>query len=261
MYGHHQQTINNITQKFKDDSSVIALLVGGSIAHGYALEISDVDILIVVTDEEYKRREKLNDLLYLDFENCTYEGGYIDGKYLNLEFMELVAQRGSEPARYAFKDVIVVFSKDNRVTELVKRIDRFPVQKKEENIKRFLAQMNAWRWMFNEAVKHKNNYLVNRATTNFVLFSVRVILAHNELLYPFHKWMMKELERAKIKPENMVEIINDIFDKKTAPLLDELFNKVKASAGVPFNDEEWGKYFLKDSEQNWIHHEAPVADI
>ena len=261
MQPHHQQTIANAERIFAADKNVIALLVGGSLAHGFALERSDVDIMIIVTPEEYQRRQAANELLYLDFENCTYEGGYIDGKYVDLSYIELVAERGSEPARYAFKDAIVVFSRDDRVPELLRRAARYPVEHQEANIRRFLGQLNAWKWMAQEGRKHANRYLIQRAVDNFVLFSVRVILAHNQRLYPFHKWMLRELDHASDQPDGMRDRIDRILVDHSAEEMETLFEQVKATTTVTFNDAEWGKWFLRDSEQNWIDHEPPVADL
>ena len=106
MTPHHQQTIANAERIFAADPTVIALLIGGSIAHGCARENSDVDIMIVVSPADYAARRATDQTLYLDFANCTYEGGYIDGKYVDIAFMQQVAEHGSEAARFAFQDAI-----------------------------------------------------------------------------------------------------------------------------------------------------------
>jgi len=56
MYPHHAQSIQNVIDYFQRDPEVIAVLLAGSIAHGFQTPASDVDILILVSDEEYKRR-------------------------------------------------------------------------------------------------------------------------------------------------------------------------------------------------------------
>ncbi|MEO8355329.1 MAG: nucleotidyltransferase domain-containing protein [Chloroflexota bacterium] len=52
MYPHHTQSIQNVTDYFQRDPQVIALLLGGSIAHGFETPTSDVDIMILVSDED-----------------------------------------------------------------------------------------------------------------------------------------------------------------------------------------------------------------
>lgn len=261
MQPHHQATIANAARVFAADPAVVALLVGGSIAHGFARPASDVDLLIIVTPEDYARRQARDDVLYLNFEHCTYAGGYLDGKFMDLGFLERVADRGSEAARYAFKDAITVFSRDPRLPDLLGRITRYPTERKVANIRRFLGQLNAWKWMTDEGRKHDNTFLVQRAANTFVLFAARVILAHNERLYPFHKWMLRELALAPDRPADMLERIDTILATQSAADIALLFDQVKATAGVDFDDAGWGKWFLRDSEQNWLEHEPPVADL
>lgn len=261
MNPHHQATIANVERVFADDPEVVALLVGGSIAHGYARETSDVDIMIVITPEAFARRRETDALLYLDFALSTYEGGYVDGKYVDIAFMETVAERGSEAARFAFKDAILVFARDPRVAELLGHITRYPTEKKEGNIRRFLGQLNAWKWMAGEGRKHGNRYLVSRAVDNFVLFACRIVLAHNERLYPFHKWMLREVERCSDRPADLLACIDRILRDHSAEEMERLFVAVKSLTPVSFDDATWGRWFQRDSELNWLHHEAPVADL
>ena len=56
MYEHHRDSIRNITENLRNDESIQALIIAGSVAHGFANEDSDVDIMIVVSHEEYERR-------------------------------------------------------------------------------------------------------------------------------------------------------------------------------------------------------------
>ena len=63
---------------------MLGVLVGGSIAHGFATATSDVDLLIVVSDAEWERRLAAGDTTELDRESATYEGGYVDCKYTSL---------------------------------------------------------------------------------------------------------------------------------------------------------------------------------
>ncbi|WP_221030440.1 nucleotidyltransferase domain-containing protein [Actomonas aquatica] len=261
MYPHHQDTLAAVERVFADDPEVIALLLGGSIAHGYARETSDVDIMIVISSEAYARRQAEDATLYLNFELSTYEGGYVDGKYLDHAFLQQVAERGSEAARFAFKDAQIVFSRDDNLPALLAQITRYPVEKQEANIRRFLAQMNAWKWMAGEGRKHGNRYLISRAVDNFILFACRVILAHNQRLYPFHKWMLREVERCPDRPADLLTRMDRLLDTHAADEMEAIFTAVKATTPVTFDDPTWGRWFLRDSEQNWLHHEPPVADL
>ena len=55
-----------------------------------------------------------------------------------------------------------------------------------------------------EAIKRNDKYLLTRAVGDLVLYGGRLILAHNEVLYPYHKFLMTELERAPEKPDDLI---------------------------------------------------------
>lgn len=102
MYAHHRETIERVTDKLKADPEVLAVIVGGSIAHGFATETSDVDILIVVPEEKYEKRFQDDRLHYFDEVSATYSGGYVDGKYICLDFMKKVARMGERTGAIRF---------------------------------------------------------------------------------------------------------------------------------------------------------------
>jgi hypothetical protein len=53
---------------------VDAVILGGSIAHGFARPDSDIDLLIVVSDREDEARLKDGRLQFFDNQVCTYDG-------------------------------------------------------------------------------------------------------------------------------------------------------------------------------------------
>jgi hypothetical protein len=52
METHHAETIREIVAKFEPDTPVRALLLGGSIAHGFAGAGADIDIAIILSMQE-----------------------------------------------------------------------------------------------------------------------------------------------------------------------------------------------------------------
>src|SRR5690554_3915849 len=143
VFKHHQQTIDNLAGYFKKEKDVKALIVGGSVAHGFATKDSDLDIFLLISEKEYQERLEKESLTYWNDSLICYEG-YIDGKYITVDFLKRVAEKGSEPARFAFKDAFVVFSRLNRLEVLLKNASRYPVENKEDKIEKFYAQFEAW---------------------------------------------------------------------------------------------------------------------
>ena len=191
-----REAIARTTAHFQAQPGVRALLLGGSLVHGFATAASDIDVMIVVSDAEWQARAAEGRTTFFDKEMCSWEGGYVDGKYVAPSFLAEVAARGSDPARFAFQDAQVLFSHDDTLARLVAEIPRYPVAEKAERIARFAAQLEAWTWYAGEAFKKDDPYLVATAVSHLTLFAGRMVLAHNELLYPFHKWFLRVLERA-----------------------------------------------------------------
>src|ERR1700690_3770217 len=80
IHSHHTKSIQRVTDYFEHDPEVLALLLGGSIAHGFETASSDVDIMIFVSDEDYKKRFEQNQIHFFNRALTTYESGYVDGK-------------------------------------------------------------------------------------------------------------------------------------------------------------------------------------
>ncbi len=111
MYPHHERALEKVKAHFEQDPTILALLFGGSLAKGWGSETSDVDIMLIVSEEEFARRDRSGELLYFSLDFTDYEGGYIDGKYQSVAFLEEIAECGSEVARAAFYGVQIVFSR------------------------------------------------------------------------------------------------------------------------------------------------------
>src|SRR5215207_8957856 len=107
---HHRATMEHVTQYFRSDPRYLALIIGGSLIKGYGRPDSDVDIMLITTDDEYARLSEGREFTFYRPDLVTYEGGYIDGKYLNMQFLHDAAARGSEPTRWSFKNAIIAYS-------------------------------------------------------------------------------------------------------------------------------------------------------
>jgi hypothetical protein len=261
MYPHHAQSIQNVTDYFQRDPEVLALLLGGSIAHGFQTPTSDVDIMIVVSDEDHRKRVASNQIHFFSMDLCTYEGGYVDGKYTSMNFIEQVKEKGSEPARFAFAGSRILLSKVDGLEETLCKVAEYPAAEKAERIKRFYAQFEAWHWYCQESLRLKNQYLLGTSVSKFILFSGRLILAHNELLYPYHKWFLRVLEGAKDKPGGLLESIHLLNESHTIENLEALHEKVKTFQPWIEGEFSWPTQFMFDSELNWLDGTTPVDDL
>jgi len=261
MEKHHRESIDKFLKIYEGDPSILAMLLGGSIAHGFAKADSDIDILFIVDSEEYQKQKTLNKLAFSLRDICIYENGYIDCKVLDLDFLKKVSERGSDPARYAFKDCTILFSRVEELPDLLEKICTFPKEKMNERRKRFASQILAWKWYYSEGIKKKNKYLLFLSLQKLVLFACRIVLNENQLLYPYHKWMLEEVKGAERKPDNFLININVLFENHTEEKVNIFCMKVLDYIGFNEQTVNWTDYFLKDCEQNWINNEPPVDDL
>lgn len=261
MQSHHIQSIHNVKAYFERDAEVLALLLGGSIAHGFETPTSDVDIMIVVSNEDHQRRLASNEVHFFNRDLCTYEGGYVDGKYTSMSFIEQVKEKGSEPARFAFAGSQLLFSKIAGLEETLRQVTQYPCAEKAQRIKRFYAQFEAWHWYCGESLRLRNQYLLGTSVSKFILFSGRLILAHNELLYPYHKWFLRVLDGAREKPAALLESIERLNTAYTMENVEALYETVKNFQPWSDNPYGWPTQFMFDSELNWMDGKTPVDDL
>ncbi len=260
MKAQHQRTVDRLIEHFQADPAFPALVVGGSIARGWEREDSDVDIILVATDEEYARRAPARALHYYTTDFCDYPGGYVDGKIVNVAFLEEVAEKGSEPARAAFSGALLAYSRLPELEGLLRRIPVYPEALRRARIQSFFAQVQALLWYVGEAEKRGDRYLLNKMSADLVLYGGRLILAHNRILFPFHKWFMLELEQAPAKPASLLALANQLLANPSKANADLFAQSILTFAEWEAPPEGWPSRFMEDTEWAWRRGCAPLAE-
>jgi len=258
---HHAATIDKLIAHFAPRPEVEAILLVGSIAHGFARPQSDVDIMLVVEPAHYADRVARSELTLYEPALSTYEGGYVDGKFVDQTFIRDVAARGSDAARYAFKDARILHSRVTDLPALLTAAACFPAEHANARRERFLAQFEAWHWYAHEALAQQSPYLSALACSKLALFGARLILNEQQRLFPFHKWLRRELERCADKPEGLVERFDALFTSPGAAAIDAFYATIKTFRDWPQPAQPWPMQFMQDSELNWRHDFTPVDDL
>ncbi len=261
MFPHHADSVERVVNAFRDEQEVLALLLCGSIAHGWSTPQSDVDIMLVVSDADHDERLRTRRTCFFSRELCTYADGYVDGKYVSEHFLRAVRAKGSEPARFAFQGARVLFTRLEGLPDLIADIARYPVEEKASRIHRFQAQYQAWSWMAREALKRQDAYLLQTAASKLCLFGGRIVLAHNERLYPFHKWFVRVLSEAPDKPAGLLDAMQQLAKAPNLASVEAFDTMIRGFRTWEIDPIGWGAEFMEETELSWLRGSAPVDDI
>jgi hypothetical protein len=262
LFPQHQRAIDKLTAHYAADETAIALIIGGSVAKGWALETSDLDFILVLPDAEVERRSaNLQQTIFsLDF--TDYEGGYIDGKAITLGFLREVADHGSEPARSAFVGTWCAFdrSPDQEVTQLIQAAQRYPEEGADERIRAYLAQLGIWSWFVREAEKRQDRYLLLQAVTSLALFGMRIVLTENRRIYPYHKWVSRAVRELTDKPTYFEKLRDAMLNVPSNDTAKAFTDAVFAWRNYELAPGESTHRFVQDREWTWRENKTPIED-
>jgi hypothetical protein len=260
MRRHHEEAIRKLGDHFSKQEGYLAVIVGGSVAKGVASESADIDAILVVTGELYRELAERNALAHFSTRFCDYPGGYVDGKIVDIEYLRAAAERGNEPTRAAFVNAVLPYCADPEIEQLVKAIPVYPKNEQAAKARSFWAQFEAAHWYAGEALKRGDRYLLAQSVADMVMYGGRLVLAHNEVLYPYRKLFMSELARAADKPDRLLDLIEALL---VDPGPDTLRAFHDAIAGFrQWNDppEPWNVRFMVDTELAWLEGAPYVGD-
>ena len=258
---HHQKAIDALTEEYKNDERFPALIIGGSVAKQCARDDSDVDFMIIATDEEYKKREKVGDLFINRTELCDYEGGYVDGKIINMEYLQEVALNGNEPSRAAFDGAFIAYSRSQKLENILTEIYQYPEAGHDERIKSFYCMAFIQNWLMGEASRHDNIYTKTRAASQLALFAGRLILAYNRILYPYHKWLIHYLEKCPAKPSGFIDNIESVLKAPNSENANNLFKSLQEFNDWGISDLEAYTWFMTEIEWGWRTGNTLLEDL
>lgn len=141
-YPYHREAVKELVSIFWEKEGVIALVFGGSVAKHMERPDSDIDAMVVVTDDFYAKAKEENCTAgMIPMGDCAYPGGYFDYKYMTKDFIRDAAAKASEPTRNSFIGSHVMFSADPEVTELVAKIPVFQEQEYEDKMLSFFSDL------------------------------------------------------------------------------------------------------------------------
>lgn len=230
-----QKQINDIVEQHSKDNNVVAIVLIGSIARGDAREDSDVDYNLVVKERK---------------EPCD----------VTKDDLKFTAHNGNELTRWSYTSAKVLYSTDNEIESIIKQIPVYPEKNRQYNMESFVSQIKMHYAYLQLAEYSNNTYLLYETATKIALFSGRLILADNHVLYPNRKWYSREIQRIQDKPQNFYENMCELLSKPTIEKAKCFIDTLLSYKNYPEPKEGWGNRFNKDSVLSWKNGTFSIED-
>ena len=261
MLQHHIESIEKLKEYFAGDEGVVAIVLDGSVVKGNARPDSDIDAIIVVTEEKYERLAAEKRLAEVVTGHCTYEGGYFDLKYKTKSILRRSALYASEPTRNAYEKAVVVYSADDEIPALVAQIAAYPTAEKADKIACFNANLQLNRSYFLHIVRAENAYMRAHLAQEIVYSVYRLVLIENEVLFPCHRRLEDAVRSCKKRPENLLELgakfLKDITVENAEAFVQAFWNQtaLPLTEDVSENCSQYVKYY-----EDWWLKESPFPN-
>ena len=262
MYQHHIDSIEKLKEYFIGMDGLIAIVLDGSIVKGNARPDSDVDAIVVVTEEKYRTLERENRLAEVIAGYCTYEGGYFDIKYKTKRILERAALHASEPMRNAFVKARTIYSKDNEIQPLVEKIAAYPEHERAEKIKCFNANLQLNRGYFLHCVEEKNAYMRAHLAQEIVYSVYRLILAENRELFPCNRRLEETVKRCERRPDDILLLGAKFLKTGTVVDCEKFVARFWEQSGLSLTDDvsENCSQYVKFYEDWWLRENSPFPN-
>ena len=258
---HHQRAINNLVNEYQDDPRFPALIIGGSVAKGCARDDSDIDFMIIAHDEEFDAIKSRGDLFINRTDLCDYPGGFVDGEIINMQYLTAVADKGNEPSRAAFDGAFIAYSRLDGLENVLNEIPIYPEDRHEKRLKSFYSMAFIQNWLMGEADRHGNVYTKARSASQLALYAGRLILAHNKVLFPYHKWFLHYLEKCTEKPDGFIEQMKSLLETPSLQNANHFFRSLQEFNDWGVTDLEAFRWFMEEVEWSWMEENTPLEDL
>lgn len=262
MYPHHVESIEKLKEYFLPMQGLIAVVLDGSVVKGNARADSDIDAIVVVTEDKYRELEAQNRLAEVVTGYCTYEGGYFDVKYKTKEILRRAALRASEPTRNAYVKARVIYSSDEEIEPLIAKIAAYPEGDLQEKVRCFNANLQLNRDYFLHCVGEDNAYMRAHLAQEIVYSVYRLVLAENRMLFPCNRRLEEAVRSCKKRPGCILELGNAFLKEITEERCEAFVQAFWKESELPLTDDvsENCSQYVKFYEDWWLRENPPFPN-
>ena len=262
MYPHHIESAQKLREYFEGQEGVIAVVLDGSTVKGNARPDSDIDAIIVVTEEKYAELAAQNRLAEVIPGHCTYEGGYFDIKYKTKAILRRAAEFASEPTRNAYVKAQVLCTTDAEIPALVAAIERYPEHTVADKIRCFCANLQLNRGYFLNIVPEDNSYMRAHLAQEIVYSVYRLILIENRALFPCNRRLEETVRACKKRTDDILELGKAFLQEITVERCEAFVQAFWKQSDLPLNDDvsESCSQYVKYYEDWWLEQNPPFPN-
>ncbi len=236
---HHEAAIERFVTRTSLDPDTLAVVVDGSVASGLERPGSDVDLVLVVTDEAFSAALGADRLSYVDGD-AGYEHGYYDIKVATLGYLDLAAQRG------------------DGLEEAIARISVVPDAQWEERMASHMAQARLHGGYFlNQAYQLSNQYLLQHAVVHLVGAGGRSLLALNHVLFQGQKYLERLVSDLSHKPVGYEAAAAHVLRDPSPATANAYLSLLEDLYDWPPSSEATLSRFVLDNELAWLFGTVP----
>lgn len=225
-----------------------------------ARDDSDIDLVFVVSTAELERRRATGSLSADASDLAQWPRGHVGGGVVDLPFLRAAAERGPEPARFAFTNARVLFTREPEVERVLPQIPVYQERERLEKVRSFVSQLPVHLAYLELGARSDNPWLLAQTATELVFFAGRLILAHNHILFGNRKQFMQQLAAAADKPEGIVERAQELMRTPSEARAHAFYELVIGFRDWPAAPEGPWARFQRDRETNWLNRPAALAD-
>ena len=262
MYPHHIESAQKLRKYFEGQEGVIAVVLDGSTVKGNARPDSDIDAIIVVTEEKYAELAAQNRLAEVIPGHCTYEGGYFDIKYKTKAILRRAAEHASEPTRNAYVKAQVLCTTDAEIPALVAAVERYPEHTVADKIRCFCANLQLNRGYFLNIVPEDNSYMRAHLAQEIVYSVYRLILIENRALFPCNRRLEEAVRACKKRPDDILELGRAFLQEITVERCEAFVQAFWKQSDLPLNDDvsESCSQYVRYYEDWWLEENPPFPN-
>lgn len=262
MFQHHIDSIEILKNYFASQEGVVAVVLDGSVVKGQERADSDIDAVVIVTEEKYAELKGADRLAEVITGYCTYEGGYFDIKYKTKAILRQSALHASEPTRNSYVKARTIYTIDDEIPSLVEKIAAYPEEESADKIRCFTANLRLNADYFLHCTGDDNAYMRAHLADEIVYSVYRLILIENKVLFPCNRRLQETVEKCAIRPLNIVklgsEFLRGVTEEKYDAFVDAFLSQTKLPIEKELNPNlsEYVKFY----EEWWMRERAPFPN-